>query len=128
MKRTLSVIAGLGILSVTLGLETAHAQSYRRYGPARVYAPQAFTPQSAARFAARAVRAPFHFPTRTVRKPPAAAALVTIEPSRIGEKRPNSNPAAFFAKDIRRQPQFPTRTDNLRQATFASRSQCCAGY
>ena len=46
MKRNLSVVAGLGILAVTLGLEPAHAQSYRRYGPARVYAPQAFTPQS----------------------------------------------------------------------------------
>jgi len=46
MKRTLSVIAGLGILAVTLGAVTAHAQSYRRSGPARAYAPQAYTPQS----------------------------------------------------------------------------------
>lgn len=46
MKRTLSVVASLGILAATLGLETAHAQSYRRYGPARAYAPQAYTPQS----------------------------------------------------------------------------------
>ena len=46
MKCALSVIAGLGILAVTLGLETAHAQSYRRYGPARAYAAQPYTPQS----------------------------------------------------------------------------------
>jgi len=48
MKRALSVITGLSILAATLGLETAHAQSYRRYGSARVYAPQADTPQSRA--------------------------------------------------------------------------------
>jgi hypothetical protein len=46
MKCALSVIAGLGVLAVTLGVATAHAQSYRRSGPARVYAPQAYTPQS----------------------------------------------------------------------------------
>jgi hypothetical protein len=46
MKRTLSVIAGLGVLAVTLVVATAHAQSYHRSGPARVYAPQAYTPQS----------------------------------------------------------------------------------
>ena len=46
MKRTLSVIAGLGILAVTLGLEMANAQSYRSYGPARAYAPQPYSPQT----------------------------------------------------------------------------------
>jgi hypothetical protein len=46
MKRALSVIAGVGTLAVTLGVETANAQSYRRYGPARAYTPQAYTPQS----------------------------------------------------------------------------------
>jgi hypothetical protein len=46
MKRALSIVAGVSILAVTLRAETAHAQSYRRYGPARAYAPQAYTPQS----------------------------------------------------------------------------------
>jgi hypothetical protein len=46
MKRALSVIAGVGILAVTLGVETANAQSYRRYGSARAYTPHAYTPQS----------------------------------------------------------------------------------
>ena len=45
MKRTLSVIAGLSVLAATLGVATAHAQSYRRSG-ARVYAPQAYTSQN----------------------------------------------------------------------------------
>ena len=44
MKRTLSVIAG-SVLAATLGVATAHAQSYRRSG-ARVYAPQAYTWQN----------------------------------------------------------------------------------
>ena len=46
MKRALSVIAGVGILAVTLKAETANAQSYRGYGPARTYDSQAYTPQS----------------------------------------------------------------------------------
>src|SRR6266566_4841805 len=46
MKRALSVIAGVGTLAVTLGVETANAQSYRRYGSARAYTPHAYTPQS----------------------------------------------------------------------------------
>ena len=46
MKRALSVIAGVGILAATLGVETATAQSYRRYGPARSYAPQPYPRQS----------------------------------------------------------------------------------
>jgi hypothetical protein len=45
MKRTLSVLAGLGILAATLGLEAAHAQ-YRRDGRARTYGSQAYMPQS----------------------------------------------------------------------------------
>jgi hypothetical protein len=36
----------MGILAVTLGAEPANAQSYRRYGPARSYAPQPYPPQS----------------------------------------------------------------------------------
>jgi|SRR5262245_15151992 len=39
-------IASVGILVVTVGVETANAQSYRRYGPARTYTPQAYPPQS----------------------------------------------------------------------------------
>jgi hypothetical protein len=33
-------------LAVTVGVGIANAQPYRRYGPARTYAPQAYTPQS----------------------------------------------------------------------------------
>jgi hypothetical protein len=46
MKRALIGIASVGILAVTVGMETADAQSYRRYGPARAYSSQAYTPQS----------------------------------------------------------------------------------
>ena len=46
MKRSLTGIASVGILAVTVGVETANAQSYRRYGPARTYTPQAYPPQS----------------------------------------------------------------------------------
>ena len=43
-------------------------------------------PKAAARFAARALRALFRLPIRTVRKPPAVEALATIEPSHTGER------------------------------------------
>jgi hypothetical protein len=46
MKRALTGIAGVGILAVTVGVETANAQAYRRYGPARTYTSQPYTPQS----------------------------------------------------------------------------------
>ena len=46
MKRALTAIASVGILAVTVGVETADAQSSRRYGPARAYTPQAYPPQS----------------------------------------------------------------------------------
>ena len=46
MKGALTGIASVGILVVTVGVETANAQSYRRYGPARTYTPQAYPPQS----------------------------------------------------------------------------------
>ena len=46
MKRALIGIASVGILAVTVAVETANAQLYRRYGPARSYAPQAYPPQS----------------------------------------------------------------------------------
>jgi hypothetical protein len=40
MKRALTGIASVGMLALTVGVETANAQSYRRYGPARTYIPQ----------------------------------------------------------------------------------------
>jgi hypothetical protein len=46
MKRAVSAIASMGILLVTVGVETANAQSYRRYGPAQTYSSQAYPPQS----------------------------------------------------------------------------------
>jgi hypothetical protein len=50
MKRVLTGIASVGILVATVGVETANAQSYRRYGPARTYAspytPPAYSPQN----------------------------------------------------------------------------------
>ena len=46
MKRALTAIASVGILAVTVGVETAKAQSYRRYGTARTYNSPAYTPQS----------------------------------------------------------------------------------
>src|SRR5258707_9914038 len=46
MKRVLTAIASVGILAVTVGVETADAQSSRRYGPARAYNSPAYTPQS----------------------------------------------------------------------------------
>ena len=85
MKRALTAIASVGILAVTLRVETANAQSYRRYGTARTYNSPAYTP-AAARFAARAFCARLRLPIRTVRKPQAVVALATIEPSRTGER------------------------------------------
>jgi hypothetical protein len=46
MKLALTGIASVGILAVTIGMEAANAQPYRRYGPARTYAPQAYPSQS----------------------------------------------------------------------------------
>ena len=46
MKRALTGVACVGILAVTVGVETANAQPYRRYGPARTYSSQPYTPQS----------------------------------------------------------------------------------
>jgi hypothetical protein len=44
--RALTGIASVGILAVTVGVETANAQSYRRYGATRTYTPQPYPPQS----------------------------------------------------------------------------------
>jgi hypothetical protein len=46
MKRAVSAIASVGILLVTVGVETANAQFSRRYGPAQTYSSQAYPPQS----------------------------------------------------------------------------------
>ena len=50
MKRALTGIVSVGILAVTVGVDTATAQPYRRYGPARTYTSQAYTPQSPGSF------------------------------------------------------------------------------
>jgi len=42
MRRALTGIASVSILAVTVGVETANARSYRHYGPARSYTPQAY--------------------------------------------------------------------------------------
>jgi len=42
MKRALIGIASVGILAVTVGVETADAQPYRRYAPARTYSSQPY--------------------------------------------------------------------------------------
>ena len=100
MKHASIGMVSVGILAVTVGVETANAQSYRRYGPARAYTSQAHTPQAPARFAARAVCALLRFPIRTVRKPPVVVALATIEPSRTGEikRRSLARPAKRFGR------------------------------
>ena len=49
MKCALTAIASVGILAVTVGVETAKAQSYRRYGPARTYNSPAYTPRGSVR-------------------------------------------------------------------------------
>ena len=46
MKRALTAITGVAILVVTVGVETANAQAYRRYGPARTYTSQPYPPPS----------------------------------------------------------------------------------
>ena len=46
MKRALTGLASVGILVVSVGVEAANAQSYRRYGPPRAYTPQAYPSQS----------------------------------------------------------------------------------
>ena len=45
MKRALPAIAIVSILAMTVAVETANAQSHRRYGPARTYPAQPYTQQ-----------------------------------------------------------------------------------
>ena len=52
----------LGILAVTVAVEMANAQSYRRYGPARPTASQAYTPQSSGAVRQGVRTAPFSNP------------------------------------------------------------------
>ena len=47
MKRALTGIATVGILAVAVGVETANAQSYRRYGATRTYTLQPYPPKAA---------------------------------------------------------------------------------
>src|SRR5262249_2549916 len=82
MKRVLTGIASVGILAVTVGVETANVAATVLLEPIpRLPIP----PKSAGRFVARAFCARLRLPTRTVRKPQAVVALATIEPSRTGE-------------------------------------------
>src|SRR5512132_2575252 len=83
MKRALTGIASVGILAVTVGVETANAQSYTALLEPLPRKP--IPPKAATRFAARAFRVLFRFPTRTVRKPQAVVALATIKPSPTGD-------------------------------------------
>ena len=81
MKRALTGIASVGILAVTVGVETANAQSYRRYGPARTYTPQGYPSQSRGSVP-RGIPRNVPFSDPTVRKPPEVVASDTIEASR----------------------------------------------
>lgn len=86
MRLALTAIASLGISAATVALETANAQPYRRFALHKPIPRKPIRPKAAARFVARALRALFRLPIRTVRKPPAVEALATIEPSRTGER------------------------------------------
>src|SRR5256714_10841501 len=85
MKRALTGIASVGILAVTVGVETANAQSYRRYGPTRTYAPQAYPSQSRGSVPRGIPRnAPFSAPFSDPNSPEATGGVAsdTIEASR----------------------------------------------
>src|SRR5262245_35590239 len=81
--------------------------------------------KAADRLAATAVRA-LRFPIRTVRKPPAAAALATIEPSRTGE---NPRDAGRFVREThkggnrnsRQEPTIPIKHLRVRAAILVAR-------
>ena len=86
VKRVLIGIASVGILAVTLGVEAAHAQSYRRYGPARTYASPAYTPQIRGSVRREGVLRTTPFADPNSPEATAVVALATIEPSHTGEK------------------------------------------
>jgi hypothetical protein len=48
MKRALIVILSVGILAVTIGVETANAQAYSPYSRPRTYRSPAYMPQNPA--------------------------------------------------------------------------------
>src|SRR5262245_35442982 len=98
MKHASIGIVSVGILAVTVGVETANAQAYRRYGPARTFTSQPYTPPSRDSVRREGGLRTLRFPTRTVRKPPVVVALATIEPSRTGEikRRSLARPANRF--------------------------------
>ena len=87
MKRALIAVASVSILAVTVGVETANAKSYRRYGPARTYTSQAYIPQSRGLVRREGVLRTVPFSTRSVRKLQVVVALATID-SAAGEKPP----------------------------------------
>jgi hypothetical protein len=86
MKRALIAVASVGILAVTVGVETADAQPYRRYGPARTYTPQAYTPQSRGSVGREGVPRSTPFSDPNSPEATAVVALATIESSRAIEK------------------------------------------
>src|SRR5262245_4080961 len=95
MRRALTGIASVSILAVTLG------RRRRTHGPIATTAlreaipRRLIHPQAAARLRA-AFRAPFHFPTRTVRKPREVVASATIE-------------ASLTTNELRRRPGMMTQ-------------------
>ena len=77
MKRALIAVASVGILAVTVGVETANAQSYRCYGATRTCTPQPYPPQSRGSIPRGGPRTvPFSDPN--IRKPQEVIILVTI--------------------------------------------------
>jgi hypothetical protein len=75
--RALTGIASAGILAVTVGVETANAQSYRCYGATRTCTPQPYPPQSRGSIPRGGPRTvPFSDPN--IRKPQEVIILVTI--------------------------------------------------
>ena len=78
MKRALIGIVSMGIFAVSVGVESANAQTYGPYGDSRVYASRAYGAQSRSTVRRGVPR------TVTVRQPRAAVALATIKTSGIG--------------------------------------------
>src|SRR5262249_32654274 len=110
MKRALFGIASVGILAVTVGVETADALSYRRYGPARAYSSQPYTPQS--RGSVRRGGVPGNAPgysNSDSPQPRAVVALATIKISGTGEtKKTLAGRAKRFGMPRRWQSSAPT--------------------
>jgi|SRR6516165_3506069 len=86
-KRALTGVASVGILVVTIGVETANAQSYRRYGPARTYTSRADTPQSRGSVRREGVPRTTPFSDRYSPAATAVVALATMKNFRTDECR-----------------------------------------